>query len=81
MEKPSASEPDYVVAFNNRGLARKDKGDLDGAIKDYDEAIRLKSDYALAFNNRGLARKAKGDIQGAQQDFDEAARVDPKYKK
>jgi hypothetical protein len=30
-------------------------GDLDRAIGDYDEAIRLKPDYAAAFYNRALA--------------------------
>jgi hypothetical protein len=29
--------------FNNRGVARKAKGDLLGAQKDYDEAARLRS--------------------------------------
>jgi tetratricopeptide (TPR) repeat protein len=38
------------------------QGDFDGALKDYDEAIRLKPDYADTYINRGLARKAKGDI-------------------
>ena len=34
-------KPDYAEAFNNRGIARYNKGDFDGAIKDYEEAIRL----------------------------------------
>jgi hypothetical protein len=29
------------MAFNNRGVARRDKGDLDGALQDHNEAIRL----------------------------------------
>jgi tetratricopeptide (TPR) repeat protein len=61
------------VAFNNRGIARSGKGDLEGAIADYDEAIRLKPDYAAAFYNRGTARRDMGDIQGALQDQEEAA--------
>ena len=52
-------KPDFAEAFYNRGVARKDKGDLDGALADYNEAIRLQPDFAEAFNNRGLARKAK----------------------
>jgi tetratricopeptide (TPR) repeat protein len=51
------------------------KGDLDGALQDYTEAIRLKSDYADAFNNRGNARAAKGDLQGATHDHGEANRL------
>ena len=41
--------PDYADAFINRGIARKAKGDLEGALQDYSEAIRLRPDYAHAF--------------------------------
>jgi tetratricopeptide (TPR) repeat protein len=70
-------KPDDALAFNNRGLARRDKGDLDGALQDYTEAIRLKPDFALAFYNRGLARRDKGDLDGALQDYTEAIRLKP----
>jgi hypothetical protein len=40
-------------AYNNQGFTRYVKGDFDGALSDYEEAIRL------AHNNRALARKAK----------------------
>jgi hypothetical protein len=36
--------PALTNAFNNWGIARKAKGDLDGAQKDYGEAVRLRSD-------------------------------------
>jgi tetratricopeptide (TPR) repeat protein len=70
-------KPDYALAFYNRGVARKAKGDLDGAVQDYSEAIRLKPDDADAFNNRGVARKAKGDLDGAVQDYNEVIRLKP----
>jgi tetratricopeptide (TPR) repeat protein len=72
-------KPDYANAFNNRGLARSDKGDVEGALQDYSEAIRLKPDYADAFNNRGIARSDKGDLEGALQDYSEAIRLKPDY--
>jgi tetratricopeptide (TPR) repeat protein len=68
-------KPDYAEAFNNRGNARRDKGDLGGAIEDYSEAIRLKPDFAQAFNNRGVARGDKGDVEEAAEDFKEAERL------
>ena len=43
---------------------RDAEGDLEGALQDYNEAIRLKPDYASAFNDRGNARRAKGDLGG-----------------
>ncbi|MGC2110238.1 MAG: tetratricopeptide repeat protein, partial [Candidatus Korobacteraceae bacterium] len=72
-------KPDYAYAFYNRALARREKGDRDGAIKDYSEAIRLKPDYADAFNNRALARSEKGDLDGAIKDYSEAIGLKPDY--
>ncbi|MEK7486525.1 MAG: hypothetical protein AABZ60_19550, partial [Planctomycetota bacterium] len=31
--------PQYALAYNNRGFTKKDKGDIEGAIADYTEAI------------------------------------------
>ena len=36
-------KPDDALAFDNRGLVRKAKGDLEGAQKDFDEDARLRS--------------------------------------
>jgi TPR repeat len=40
----------------NRRMKMRAKNDLDRAIADYDEAIRLDPKYAVAFNDRGLDR-------------------------
>jgi tetratricopeptide (TPR) repeat protein len=69
-------KPDYPSAYNNRGLARTDKGDLDGALLDYTEAIRLKPDLADAYTNRGNALRQKGDVDGALADY--AASIRPR---
>ena len=53
----------------------REKGDVEGALQDYSEAIRLKPDYADAFNNRSLVRRAKGDLRGAVEDSKEATRL------
>ena len=66
-----------AVAFTNRGLAYKRKGQWDRAIADYSEAIRLKSDDAQAFNNRGNAYFHKGQLDRAIKDYDDAIRLQP----
>jgi tetratricopeptide (TPR) repeat protein len=68
-------------AFNNRGVLRKINGDLEGALQDYNEAIRLDPNHAKAFYNRSLARREKGDVRGAQDDYNEAIRLGYKPKK
>jgi len=71
--------PNFPEAYNNRGLARRAKGDVDGAIRDYDVAISLNPGFAQPYNNRGVARQAVGDFDRAIQDYDEAIRRKPNY--
>ena len=66
-----------AIAFTNRGLAYKRKGQWDQAIADYSEAIRLKSDDAQVFNNRGNAHFHKGQLERAIKDYDDAIRLKP----
>src|SRR5581483_12310368 len=67
------------VAYNNRGDAYVAKGDLDAAIKDYNDAIDLNPDFARPFNNRGVAYHKKGDYDRALKDFDQAIKLNPDY--
>lgn len=60
-------------------LAGREKGDLEGALEDYNDAIRLDPNSAATFLSRGLARKEKGDLEGALRDFDQAVRIDRDY--
>ncbi len=64
--------------FNNRGNAYKAQKDLDRAMADYNEAIRLDPKLAVAFSDRGLAFQAQGDHQRAMADFNQAIELDPK---
>src|SRR6202451_2938122 len=59
IESGQFPEKGRAVAFSNRGNAYLAKADLDHAIADYNQAIRLDPDYAFAFNNRGYAYALK----------------------
>ncbi len=79
-------KPDFAHAFDNRGVARKAKWELagalqylEGALQDFNEAIRLKPGFANPFYNRGVARQAKRDLEGALQDYTEAIRLKPDF--
>jgi tetratricopeptide (TPR) repeat protein len=61
-------KPDVAEAYHNRGVARRDKGNLDGALKDYAEAI-LKPDYANTYYNRAGLLKSKGQREMAIIDY------------
>jgi tetratricopeptide (TPR) repeat protein len=53
------------------------KSDNQGAIADYNEAIRLNPNDAVAYYNRGNAKSDLGDNQGAIADYNEAIRLNP----
>ena len=65
--------------YYNRGNVRDDLGDKQGAIDDYNLAIKFNPNLALAYNNRGLVRYELGDKQGAIDDYNQAIKINPNY--
>ena len=78
-DKAIQLNPGLTVAFNNRGVLRRRRGELVEAERDFSEAIRLQSDFAAGYYNRGFLRESQGDLTGAEQDYSEAIRLQPNY--
>jgi lipoprotein NlpI len=82
---PHAASPRFPAdvtgahTYYNRGIADQNKGDYDGAIADFNQAIALDPKIVVAYNSRGIAYKAKGDLDNAIADFDQAIAINPKY--
>src|SRR5262249_885700 len=68
-------DPNFAVAFYNRGIACYFQKDFDRAIADYDQAIQFKANNVHAYNNRGSAKRAKGDSAGSDADIAKAKRL------
>ncbi|BAT51540.1 Tetratricopeptide TPR_2 repeat protein [Nostoc sp. NIES-3756] len=56
-----------------------DKGDYQGAIADYTQAISLNPKYTEAYYNRGNARSKLKDLQGAIADYNLAIKNNPNF--
>lgn len=73
------SATNRAIALSNRGNAQRARGNLDAAMADYSEAIRLDPRLAVALRNRGNAHRARGNLDAAMVDYNEAIRLDPRH--
>src|SRR5262249_36956208 len=67
-----------AASYFNRAKERYARGDLDGAIADFDLAVTFDPRMALAYNNRGMARQDRGDLEGAIRDYTLALEINPR---
>jgi len=79
IESGQYSGVDLAKLHTNRGVELKRKGDIDGAIRDYDIAIGLNPNDLFAFNNRANAWRDKGDLDRALADYGAAIAIDRDY--
>ena len=77
LESKYAGSAEQTFAHYRRGMAYDQKGDLDHAIADDTEAIRLNPREYVAYNNRGLAYQHKGDLDHAITDYSKAVELVP----
>ena len=68
-----------AAALCNRGHGLTEKHELDSALADLDEAIRLDPDYACAYTNRGRIFAFKREVDRAMADYDRAIGIDPGF--
>ena len=71
--------PNYADAYNNRGIAYAEKGDLDAAIRDFDKAIELNPNHVVHYYNRGTAYGKKDDLDAAIRDYNQAIYINPDH--
>lgn len=77
-DKYLASRRDSPSAFHNRGDARKDLGDYDGAIADYSEALSINPEFIWSMRNRGyLLYRYKNEPEKALVDINRAIELAP----
>jgi tetratricopeptide (TPR) repeat protein len=52
---------------------------MQGALRDYTDAIAHSKNYGAAYLNRGLIKGQTKDYKGAIEDFTQALRINPNY--
>jgi tetratricopeptide (TPR) repeat protein len=77
--KPNHSSPESARYHTTRGDALLAKGDRDGAIASYREAIKFDPNYAAARIKLGNNLLVKDDLDGAIAIFREAIRHNPRF--
>jgi tetratricopeptide (TPR) repeat protein len=68
---------DLATVLVIRATAYQQKGELDRAIKDYEQAIALNPGDATAYYNRGVAYGSKGEWDRAIRDYGQAIQHRP----
>jgi tetratricopeptide (TPR) repeat protein len=79
MDKAIELNPDYVLAWNNKGVALEKPGHYEEVLKAYDKAIELKPDFAVAWHGRGFALQTLGRLEEALIAYDKAIELKPDF--
>ncbi|MEG3057263.1 MAG: tetratricopeptide repeat protein [Methanoculleus sp.] len=71
-------DPEYAIAWNNKGAALANLGRYDEAIQCYDHMLEIGPEYAGAWNNKGIALKGLGRYDEAIQCYDQVEKMEIK---
>jgi len=72
-----SAQPDGPIAYNYRGLAYAATGDIDKAVADFSDAVRIDPLYADTYNNRAWAHFELGRSTLALADVQRALDLKP----
>ena len=78
-QQAELSRPTNARDYYVRGLSRLDSGNRQGAVEDFNQALRLNPNEAPVYYNRGNIRNRLGDKQGAIADYTQAIQQNPNF--
>ncbi len=68
-----------AIEFRNAGLEMHRTGDLDSALKYYQQALMQESQYSSVHNDLGILYEQKGLDERAKMEYLTALKIDPRY--
>jgi tetratricopeptide (TPR) repeat protein len=71
-------EPRNGLAFGNRGIARRNKGDTEAAIADFNVALKILGKDLSFIKQRAICYRLVQDYDRALADYNDAIELDPK---
>ncbi len=71
--------PEVEVAYTNRGAILKENRDFQGALADFNKAIKLGKRDFKAYSNRGAIYTDLGEYQNAAEDYKKAIFLKPDH--
>ncbi|NER34170.1 MAG: tetratricopeptide repeat protein [Oscillatoria sp. SIO1A7] len=83
LPEPAIAREPLLIAQKNpedflkRGVEKTRSGDYQGALEDFNEALRRDRNYAQAYMNRGNIYSAYGNLPAAIADYTQVLRIDP----
>jgi tetratricopeptide (TPR) repeat protein len=78
-DKAIELNPQFVEAYNNRGVAYGKLGSHQQAFDDFNKAIELNPINSMGYFNRGTAYGELGNPQQAINDFNKAIELNPRF--
>jgi protein O-GlcNAc transferase len=73
------ARPNDATAHNNYGIALKNLGRFDEALRGYERALEIQRDFADAHYNRGNVLKELKRFQDALESYERALAINPGY--
>jgi protein O-mannosyl-transferase len=70
---------DNATAHNSYGYVIRQRGDLEGAIKHFREALRIAPEYLDARYNYAVSLRQKGDLPGAERELKRLLKQYPRH--
>lgn len=79
LKRITSDDDSYVISHTYGYLAalQQQKGNIDYAIENYQNALAIKPDFVDAYNNLGATLQIKGDLEAAIANYRDALKLQP----